>query len=49
MGIMNETNLATKLPAPSQTAVIQKIKVFPKPEIKRLKITPVKPTREPNQ
>jgi len=45
---MNESNIAMKLPPPSQTAAVQKIKIFPKPEIKRLKIPPVKSTREPN-
>jgi hypothetical protein len=49
MVIMNEPNLATKLPPPSQAVGIPKIKVFPKPEIKRLKVPPLKATREPNQ
>jgi hypothetical protein len=48
-GIMNEPNVVTKVPPSMQMPAVQKIKVFPKPEIKRLKIPPVKPTREPNQ
>jgi len=46
---MNESNIATKVPPGMQLPAAQKIKVFPKPEIKRLKIPPLKPTREPNQ
>ena len=46
---MNQSNIVMKLPPPSQTAVVQKIKIFPKPEIKRLKVPPIKVTREPNQ
>jgi hypothetical protein len=49
MGLMNESNVSTKVPPNIQTSAVQKIKVFPKPEIKRLKLAPLKPTREPNQ
>jgi hypothetical protein len=49
MGFMNESNVSTKVPPSIQTTVVQKIKVFPKPEIKRLKLSPLKPAREPNQ
>ncbi len=49
MGFMNDSNVTMKGAPTAQTPTVQKIKVLPKPEIKRLKIPPLKPTTEPNQ
>ncbi len=49
IGFMNEPNVAIKAPPTAQIPAVQKVKVFPKPEIKRLKVPPLKPTSEPNQ
>jgi hypothetical protein len=46
---MNQANVPTKITQQTQAPATQKIKIFPKPEIKRLKIPPIKPTSEPNQ